>query len=138
MSTLLAAGNCLSITCDECREIERNRAQVQMDLSRKEKDLDRHLQRRDVRQVTEIRKQINELRRTLMGVKAKEDECKTACRPDVLKDQECHKLMEQIAGMESQEAASQSETRKIDALYGELSKCNQELKKLREASTQKD
>lgn len=134
----MAAGNCHPITCDECREIEKNRSQVQMDLSRKEKELDRHLQRRAVREVTEIRKQINELRRSLMGLKAKEDECKSACRPDVLKEQECHKLMEQIAGLESQEAGSQSEIQKIDALYVEFSKCRQELKKLREALKHKD
>lgn len=129
---VLWAENAPCMTCDECREIERNKAQVQTELSRKEKDLERHLQRRDVRLLSESRKQINDLRRNLMGLRSRDEECKSACKPDVLKESECRSLMEQIVGLESQGAEAQPETAKIDSLYLDLSRCYKDLKKLKE------
>jgi len=125
--------NANSITCDECRDIEKNKAQVQMELSRKEKDLDRYLQRRDVRLLTETRKQINDLRRNMIGLQTHDNECRMACKPDVVKEAECRKLMEQIVTLESQGSEAQADTAKIDSLYSDLSRCHQDLKKLKES-----
>jgi hypothetical protein len=129
---VLWTGNALCITCDECKEIEKNKARVQMDLSHKEKDLERYLQRRDVRLLTETRKQVNDLRKNVMGLQRRDNECKAACKPDILKEAECRRLMEQIVNLESQGPEAQSETGQIDSLYLDLSRCHQDLKKLKE------
>ena len=129
---VLWTGNAHCITCDECRELDKNKAQLQTELTRKEKELERYLQRRDVRLLTETRKQVNDLRRNLINSGRHENECRAACKPDVLKEAECQKLMEEIVRLESQEPQEQNETAKIDSLYLDLSRCNQDLRKLKE------
>jgi len=113
-------------------EADKEKSHIQLDLAKKDRDLEKAFKKKDFRVVSELRKEINELRRKLLTLKGKEEDCKLACRPDVVKEAECGKIVEQIAKMEADDAPEKGDPAKIDALYKDLSLCNQELKKLRE------
>jgi len=115
--------------------MDKTRSQIQLDLARKDKELEAAVQKRDFRKITELRSGIVEIRRKVLNLITQSAKCKDACKPDVIKQTECHKLMEEIAGLESKEQAEDSEREKIDELYRKLLDCNEELKKIKEAVT---
>ena len=121
----------LNVTCDECREFDKQRAHTQLDLSRKEREMEKAFKKREFRKVTEIREEITELRRTLLTLRSREPECKVACRPDVVKAASCKKLVREIVDLDKDELSTKEDRKKIDEKYSELEACNQELRKLR-------
>lgn len=90
-----------AITCDECRELQKQRSDVQVELARKERELDRAVTRKDFRKISELRTDVNQLRSQLLNMGGRDAECSVACRPDVIKEAECLKLLEEIEGLES-------------------------------------
>jgi hypothetical protein len=122
----------LNVTCDECREFDKQRARTQIDLSREERLMEKAFKKKEFRMVTEIREKITELRRTLLKLKSREPECKIACRPDVVKAANCKKLVVEIAELDKDELTTKEEREKIDEKYNDLASCNRELKKLQE------
>jgi hypothetical protein len=121
-----------ALTCEECREFDRERSRIQLELTKKEHDMERAFKKKEFRKVSELRNEINELRRQHLTLKGKEPECKIACRPDVVKEAECNKIIAELAEMDKESVTSEDETKRIDERYKDLSVCNRELKKFRE------
>lgn len=121
-----------SLSCDECREFDRERAQIHIEIAKKEREMERAFKRKEFRSVADLRTEINELRRKHLTLKGKESECKKACRPDVIKEVECAKIITELVGLDKGGNISESDLKKIDDRYKELVICNRELKKLRE------
>jgi len=120
------------LTCEECREFDREKSRIQLEMTKKEHDMERSFKKKEFRKVTELREEINELRRRYLTLKGKEPECKIACRPDVVKEAECNKIIAELAEMDKDDTVPEEEMKKIDQRYKELAVCNRELKKLRE------
>ncbi|MFH1117061.1 MAG: hypothetical protein V1792_24350 [Pseudomonadota bacterium] len=119
-----------SVTCDECRDFDKQRSRTQLDLSRKERQMEKAFKKKEFRQVTDLRSEITELRRKLLQLKSKEQECNVACRPDVVKAANCRKLVREIVELDKDELTTKEDRAKIDEKYNELETCNSELKQL--------
>jgi len=117
-----------AITCDECQDLDKKRSLVQQELTQKDKDLDAAFKKRQFQKVTQIRNDVTALRKKLLEFKSSEDDCKKACRPEVVKDSQCRKIMTDIAKLED---SQEVDTSKVDSLYRDLSKCRRELEKLK-------
>ncbi len=90
-----------SITCNECRDLQKQRSDVQVELARKERELDQAVTRKDFRKISGLRGEVNQLRAQLLNMRGRDEECVIACRPDVMKEAECRKLLEEIGALES-------------------------------------
>jgi predicted RNase H-like nuclease (RuvC/YqgF family) len=128
---LWGAGAARSITCDECQELDKNKAVAQQDLTQKEKALETSFKKKDFQKVTDIRNQITELRKKLMEFKDKSQNCKDACKPDVIKEAECRKLRREINTLESTPSGAEADADKLDALYRDLRQCNKDFEELK-------
>jgi uncharacterized coiled-coil DUF342 family protein len=120
-----------SLTCEECQEFDKNKAVTQQDLNQKEKVLETSFKKKDFQKVTEIRNQITALRKKLMELKDKSQDCKDACKPDVIKVAECRKLRNEINALESTPSGAEADADKVDALYRDLRQCNKDLEELK-------
>lgn len=127
---LWGAGPASCLTCEECQELDKNRAVNQQDLTQKEKTLETAFKKKDFQKVTDIRNQITELRKKLMDSKDKSKDCKDACKPDVIKVAECRKLRGEISSLESTPSGAEADADKVDALYRDLRQCNKDLEEL--------
>ena len=125
------AGVACSITCEECQELDKNRAVTQQELEQKEKDLETSFKKKAFQKVTEIRALITDLRKKLMDLKDKSKDCRDACRPDVIKEDQCRKLRSEINILESSPPQAEPNMEKLDGLYRDLRRCNKELQELR-------
>ena len=119
------------LSCEQCQEQDREKNQIQMEIAKKEREMERAFKKKEFRTVTELRNEINELRRKHLRLAGNEPECKKACRPDVVKEHECSKIINELAEMDKPEVSAE-EQKKIDERYKDLEVCNRELKKLRE------
>jgi predicted RNase H-like nuclease (RuvC/YqgF family) len=118
------AGVVQAITCEECKEMERNRASLESQITQKDNALKAAFDKKQFQEVTEIRRQVLELRRSLIELQKKDVGCKDACRPDAMKDSECSRLRSEIIKLEDDPA---SPVDKVDALYRNLANCNKDL-----------
>jgi predicted RNase H-like nuclease (RuvC/YqgF family) len=128
---LWGAGAARSITCDECQELDKNKAVAQQDLTQKEGALETSFKKKDFQKVTDIRNQITELRKKLMELKDKSQNCKDACKPDVIKEAECRKLRGEINTLESNPSGAEADADKVDNLYRDLRQCNKDFEELK-------
>jgi hypothetical protein len=151
---IFIVGQVRAVTCEECREIEKDRQRIQEDVNSKEKDLNTAFEKKEFKKVREIRLSITELRKKMLELRSKDEECRNACRPDVVKAAECSKIREEIIKLENpseseekpkekseekpetkpqekQEQKSEAEIAKIDGLYRDLQRCNKELRVLK-------
>lgn len=128
---LAAAAPAFSVTCEECQEIEKQKGAAHHELSQKDKDISAAFEKKQFQKVAQIRGEITMLRKKLLDMRGQDEDCKKACRPEVVKDLECKKLQAEILELDSDD--SQGDTRKIDALYRDLSKCNRELERLKQS-----
>jgi hypothetical protein len=119
------------VTCDECQELDKNKAVTQQELNQKEKDLETSFKRKEFQKVTEIRTQITDLRKKLLEMQDKGKDCKDACKPEVIKEAQCRKLIGEINTLESAPSGTQKDTEKVDGLYRDLRQCNKDLQELR-------
>ncbi len=126
-----------AMTCEECREIEKNKTEAQREITDKEKDLTTAFDKKEFLKVRDIRSKITELRKKLLDLRAKDEECRQACRPDVIKAAECTKIRDEILKLEDESKSeekpqekSEDQIAKIDTLYRDLQRCNKELKQL--------
>lgn len=97
---IFAVGQVRAVTCEECREIDKNKQQIQEDVNSKEKDLNAAFEKKEFKKVREIRLKIIELRKKMLELRTKDEECRDACRPDVVKTAECSKIREEIIKLE--------------------------------------
>ncbi len=128
-------GHC--ITCEECREMDQQRNKARTEMSRKEEDLEKALTRRDARRISQIRIEMTELRKKMLALAGKSDECEIACNPYIVKETQCSKLKSEIVALDSDEQVEASIREKVDELYKKLLECNQELKKLKKPESEK-
>ena len=113
--TILTIGQVRAVTCEECREIEKNRQRIQEDVNSKEKDLNTAFEKKEFKKVREIRLGITELRKKIIELRSKDEECRNACRPDVVKAAECSKIREEIIKLED---ASKSDEKPAEKSEG--------------------
>ncbi len=126
-----AAGPARCVTCDECQELDKNKAVTQQELTQKEKDLETSFKKKEFQKVTEIRILITDLRKKLMDIEDKSKDCRDACKPDVIKEAKCRKLRGEINTLESAPSGTGTDAEKVDALYRDLRQCNKELQELK-------
>jgi hypothetical protein len=116
-----------AITCEECLEIDKQENLIQTKLNKLTRELKEAFNNSKFNKVTEIRGKVNELRKKLILYKRKGQDCSTACKPEQIKNAECHELKLKIRDMESQ---ADHDTRKVDRLYRDLARCNNELARM--------
>ncbi|HTY26046.1 MAG TPA: hypothetical protein VMC85_23150 [Desulfomonilaceae bacterium] len=129
---VLLEGRVNAITCDECRETEKNKVRIQQEITAKDQDLKTAFEKKEFQKVRDIRNRVTEMRKQLNELRANDDKCKDACRPDVVKTAECAKIREEILKTED-ESQSREQIEKVDALYRDLLRCNNELKLLKKS-----
>ncbi len=120
-----------NVTCDECEMDKGKRSDIQQDLDRKQRQLEKAFKKREFGTVRELRKEITELRRELLKLKSREPACKIACRSDVVKAAKCKKLVGEIVELDKDDPTGKEDLETIDKKYAELAACNRELKKLK-------
>ncbi len=98
---IFAAGQVSAVTCEECREFEKSKHEIQQDVTEKDKDLSTAFEKKEFKKVQEIRTKVTELRKKLLELRSKDEECKGACRPDVVKSAECSKIRDEIIKLEN-------------------------------------
>jgi len=116
------------MTCDQCQELDKKKSLTQQELTQKDKDLDAAFKKRQFQKVNQIRNEVTALRKKLLEFKGSEEDCKKACRPEVVKDSQCRNIMNEIVKLED---SQEVDTSKVDSLYRDLSKCSRELEKLK-------
>jgi hypothetical protein len=127
---VLSAGRLFAITCEECNEMDKKRANIQLELGIKEKELSTAFDKKEFTKVRDIRTTMTDLRKQLLDTKANEEKCKYACRADVVQQAKCAKLREEIVKVE-EAPESEQDTAKVDALYKDLLRCDTEMKQLK-------
>lgn len=119
-----------SITCDECLNIEKEKKKMRKELSDSGEDLKEAFQRQEYVKVRGLRNRINELRKKLIDLRKTDVECRDACRPEEVKKSECQRLRREIVELETKEAQSEDQIKKVDELYAKLLKCNEEWRRM--------
>ncbi len=125
------AASARSATCEECQELDKIKAVAQQQLTEKEKALEAEFKKKAFQKVTEIRSDINNLRKKLMELEDKSKGCQDACKPDVIKNLECQKLRSEINALETAPSGHEADAKKVDELYRDLRRCNKELRELK-------
>lgn len=118
-----------ALTCAECREIEKNRRAYSEELEQKGLELKAAFDKRAYDKVTQINLRLSELRKQLSELSAYGDACEKACKPETVKAEECRSLKIEIGKLESEGGQSADHVKRIDELYKNLLRCNQELRR---------
>ncbi|MFC1836008.1 hypothetical protein ACFL2Q_15025 [Thermodesulfobacteriota bacterium] len=126
-----SAGTVGAITCEECIDKRKEKQVAEKELREKADELSAAFKKKKFKGIRKINKRIAELRVKLRELKGSEDDCKKACKPDVVKGSECRKLRVKILDMDKEDADSEEKTEEIDRLYDKLRRCNRELSKLK-------
>jgi len=127
---VIVPASALAMTCRECQEIEKSRRTYNEELEQKSQELKAAFEKRAYDKVAQINMKLSELRKQLTELGKHQEACASAGRPDAVKAEECHAIKLEIQKLESDEAPSADQTKKIDGLYQDLLKCNQDLRQL--------
>lgn len=127
----LAAGAACAVTCDECKEIQKNKQNIQMELAQKDADLNAAFKQKNFQVVGDLRNRMLELRKKMIELRMADEKCEEACKPDVVRASECRKLMDEILHVES--VGNAADEQKVDSLYREFQSCNKDLEKLKKS-----
>ena len=117
-----------SITCAECREIEKSKRAANQGLKDKWDEMQKANEEKQYAKVTALSGQLATLRKKLLELDKKAEGCGAACKPDVVKREECRALQCEIEKMESEPSQTEEQIKQIDDLYRNLLKCNKELR----------
>lgn len=79
-----------------------------------------------------MRTRIVELKRQLLELRREDAACREACRPDVVKEAECNDIRAEILKLEESSEAG-GDVAAVDKLYKSLSRCNEDLRRLKPA-----
>jgi hypothetical protein len=127
----LSAAPVFAMTCEECNEIDKSIASASQERTEQEAELQRAFAKRDSPKVAPTQKRIAALSKKLAELeRTKAENCKDACKPEVIKKIECGKLLSEIAEMEADAASAESNKTQIDEKYKALLNCHKELKQL--------
>jgi hypothetical protein len=118
---IFTASQVFAVTCEECREMEKNKQEIQQDVTAKDKDLSTAFEKKEFKKVGEIRSKVTELRKKLLELRSKDDECKNACRPDVVKAAECSKIRDEIIRLEDSSKSEEKQGEKSEEKSAEKS-----------------
>jgi len=110
--------------------METNRRAFSKEITDKSDELKSAFDKSQFTRVKELRARIDELRQKLLDLRKGAHECAEACKPDVVKREECQSLRLQIQKMESDSPDSEEHLKQVDQLYKDLLECNKELKRL--------
>ncbi|MBI5571079.1 MAG: hypothetical protein HY914_14135 [Desulfomonile tiedjei] len=119
-----------AITCKECREMENQKLKLQEELEMKEQRLKSAYEAKQVREVTELRTRIVELKRQLLDLRKEDAVCREACRPDVVKEADCNDIRAEILKLEESSDAG-GDVAAVDKLYKDLARCNEDLRRIK-------
>jgi len=119
-----------AITCSECREIEKSKRSASQELKDKRDEMQKANEQKQYQKVTALSGQLAALRKKLLELDKNAEGCAAACKPDVVKREECRAIQLEIVKMESDSSQTGEQIKQIDDLYGNLSKCNKELRVL--------
>jgi len=130
MTLLVFVGGSWShaITCAECREIEKTKRATNQELKDKRDEMQKANEEKQYHKVTLLSGQLAALRKKLVELDKKAEGCVTACKPDVVKREECQSIQSEIEKMESEPSQTEEQIKQIDDLYRNLLKCNKELR----------
>lgn len=109
--------------------MEQKRKSVESELFDKDRELKAAFDKKEFQKVATIRDDMTRKRKELIELQKKDQECKDACKPDAMKQDECDKIRIEIAKLE--ETATDADTEKIDTLYKDLVRCNKQLRELK-------
>jgi hypothetical protein len=127
----LSAASVFAMTCEECKEIEKDIASASQERTEQEAELQRVFSKRDVSKASQIERRIATLSKKLAELeRTKAANCKDACKPEVIKKTACGKLLSEIAEMEADAAAAENNKASIDDKYKALLNCHKELQRL--------
>lgn len=117
-----------AVTCQECKEIKKQRALLEHDVTQNETLLQQALDKKRFQDVTEIRRKLLDLKKNLVEIQRRGLGCADACRPDMMKQDECQRIRTEIIQLEGNPGTPLD---RIDALYRTLADCNKELAKVK-------
>ena len=120
-----------AITCEECLQKDKNMQIVKEKLTKKTKELKEALDAKRFRKIRLLNKEILELKKEQLKLTKDRGECREACSPDVLKENQCNDLKVKIVEKEAKGSLSKDEITKIDEMYRELQQCNRQLKRIK-------
>ena len=127
----LTAWSCaVALTCDECLKMEKEMRANSQELSEQTKELRAAFSRAKYAEIKKIRERINILRGALNRIRKAQPECAKACSPESRQRQKCWEIKLEIKKLESKPGGGKAGTAKVDKLYGELVRCNRDLKKI--------
>ncbi|MBI5252625.1 MAG: hypothetical protein HY912_24275 [Desulfomonile tiedjei] len=130
-SFLFSAEAARAVTCDDCKEIHKNKQGIQQELLQKDAELNVAFKSKNFQQVNDLRTRMLELRKKMNELRSSDEKCEQACKPDVVKATECKKLLDEILRAEAVDSVT--DDNRIDALYREFRSCNNEMVKLKQA-----
>jgi hypothetical protein len=120
-----------AMTCDECNELDKNIESTNQEMATQEAELQRAFAKKEFAKANQAEKRIAALSKKLVELdKSKNDNCKDACKPEVIKKAECVKLLSAIAEMEADASSAEANKEQIDEKYKALLHCHQELQQL--------
>jgi hypothetical protein len=131
---ILAAGPAFCLTCEQCKKIEKSERDYTRQEAEKSAELRAAFEKGDYERVQTIKNQVTEIRKQLIEWRKTRPECRDACRPKNVKAELCSKLKLEIVQMEARSSGSPKEIAQIDELYRSLRHCHMQLKKMLEKS----
>jgi hypothetical protein len=124
------SGAALAVTCEECRDMEKQKAALGQQIGDEAKKIQEAMDKKQFPQALEIRNRVNEMRKRVNEITLRvEKECRDACRPDVVKAAECGRIRQEIASLDSSNLPP-ADQEKVDRLYRDLLRCNEDLVQL--------
>lgn len=130
MLPVLIATPAFAITCEECQEIDKNRRAYSDELEQKSQELKAAFEKRAYDKVSQINVRLNDLRKQLAELSKHNQACVDACKPETVKAHECRGIKLEIRKLESEGLKAADQMKKIDDLYRDLLKCNQDLRRM--------
>lgn len=121
-----------ALNCKECLGIEADKRTVSRELQDKSAQLKKAFEGREYAKVKTLNAEITELRKRLIKLRESDRECRDACTPEAVKENECSKLKLKIAELEGKGNLNEDEIREIDRMYTDLRRCDIELRRLSE------
>ncbi len=131
---IMIVGPARSQSCEECQELKQTKARLHRTMTDERSKLNEAQGNKNFREIVEINKRMSNISKDLNEVGkqivAQEQACESACRPEVVQEARCRKIMQQIDEIESKGPSNEVPTAKVDDMYKGLRRCNKELKQM--------
>ncbi len=121
-----------AITCEECQKNQENIAQIKKDISNLNQEIEQKFQKYLYEETNALSKKVTEKTKEMIELINKEQQCRDACTPESVKQEQIETVVKQIKELQSPE--SEENQAKIDQKYKELDRYSDELRRLKEAN----